>query len=112
MLERYDIKIKAAYLVSAPVGVRPIKNWEGDQPFIGKPFDWETIRSRAEAFYVFHSDNDPYVSLGNGQEAAKQLHIDLTFVSGAGHFNKATGYVQFPLLLEKIKQSVQQPKDI
>ncbi|MBN1258684.1 serine hydrolase family protein [Candidatus Peregrinibacteria bacterium] len=102
VLEKYDVKIKAAFLVAAPVGVLPIKNLLTDKPFIEKPFDWDMIKSRVEKFAVFHSDNDPYVSLGNGQELAKKLGVDLTFVPNAGHFNKTAGYTEFKLLLDKI----------
>lgn len=104
VLESLDAPIALAALVAAPVGVPPIKNWEGDQPFIGRPFDWPLIRSRAKKFLVFQSDDDPYVSLGNGEEAAKQLGVSLTFIPHAGHFNKAAGYLTFDPLLEKIQR--------
>ena len=103
VLERIQLKIKAAAIVSAPVGIRPIKNWEGDQPFIGKPFDWDKIKNSAQKFFVFHSDNDPYVGIGNGEETARRVGTELTFVPNAGHFNKTAGYTKFDLLLEKIK---------
>ncbi len=104
VLEKYDTRVKGAYIVSAPIGVKPILNYEGDQPFIGKPFDWERIRNNAEKFCVFHSNDDPYVSLGNGQQLAEHLGIELTFVENAGHFNAKAGYLEFPLLLDKITQ--------
>lgn len=106
VLEQLETRISTACLVATPIGLKPIKNWEGDMPFIGNPFDWKKILQHARHFAVFHSDNDPYVSLGNGQEAAKQLNIDLNFVSGAGHFNKAAGYLQFPALLSRILQLI------
>jgi len=105
VLEKYNIKIKAAYIVSAPIGILPIKNYVTDQPFIGHPFNWNKIRSHAKQFFVFHSDNDPYVGLGNGQELAKQLKTELTFVAKAGHFNATAGYLQFELLYQKIKEN-------
>lgn len=107
VLEKYDIKIKAAFIVAAPVGVMPIKNYDSDKLFIGHPLNWEQIKNRAKRFYVFHSDNDPYVSLGNGQELARKLETDLTFIPNAGHFNAAAGYLRFDVLLEKIKQNIQ-----
>ena len=104
VLERYDTSIKAAYIIAAPIGVLPIKNYEGDKPFIGHPFDWKKIKSHARDFHVFHSDNDPYVSLGNGQELAKHLNTTLTFIPNAGHFNATAGYTQFNELLRAIKR--------
>ena len=60
------------------------------------------IRKKAKHFFVFHSDNDPYVPLTTGKELAKNVGASLHIVKGAGHFNKACGYMQFPLLLETI----------
>jgi predicted alpha/beta hydrolase family esterase len=106
VLEKTEFKIKAAIIVSAPVGIKPIKNWEGDQPFIGKPFNLKKIKNSCQKFFVFHSDNDPYVGIGNGKETAKKLGAKLIFVPNAGHFNKAAGYTKFELLLEKIKKEL------
>ncbi|MFH1424814.1 MAG: alpha/beta hydrolase [archaeon] len=103
VLEQSNIKIKAAFIVSAPVGVLPIKNYEGDKPFIGHPFDWVKIKENCSNFFVFHSDPDPYVSIGNGRETSKQLGTELTFVPNAGHFNTAAGFDKFELLLKKVK---------
>ena len=55
---------------------------------------------------MFHSDDDPYVSLGNGEQLAKKLNVKLTFVPNAGHFNKRAGYLSFPQLLEKIEKAL------
>ena len=104
VLEKYNIKVKAAHVIAAPIGIRPIKNWESDQPFIGQPFDWEKIKSRCAKFYVFHSKDDPYVGFGNGQELARSVGTKIISVSDAGHFNAKTGYTRFDLLLEKIKE--------
>jgi predicted alpha/beta hydrolase family esterase len=106
VLERTNVRVKASFFVAVPIGVLPIKNYEGDKPFIGHPFDWVSIREKCEKFFVFHSDNDPYVSLGNGEELAKRLATELTFVPGCGHFNKTAGFDKFDLLLEKIKTTL------
>ncbi|MBI5227309.1 alpha/beta hydrolase [Candidatus Micrarchaeota archaeon] len=103
ILERSPIKINAAFFVGTPIGVRPIKNWDGDQPFIGKPFNWTKIKSNCENMHVFHSDDDPFVGIGNGIELAKNLNADFTHLPSAGHFNAKAGYTKFDLLLEKIK---------
>lgn len=103
VLEKSEIKIKAGFIVSAPIGVLPIKNYDGDNPFIGKPFNWSRIKESCQKFFVFHSDNDPYVSLGNGKELAKNLDTNLIFVPNCGHFNKAAGFDKFELLFDKIK---------
>ncbi len=104
VLEKYNVKIKAAFIIAAPVGVLPIKNYDSDKLFLGKfLFDWEKIKNHCRHFSVFQSDNDPYVSLGNGKELSKRLNTELIFIQNAGHFNKAAGYTKFEMLLEKIR---------
>lgn len=106
VLEKYDVTIRAAFLVAAPIGVHPITNWEGDQPFIGKPFDWAAIRSHAERFVVFHSDDDPMIGVNNGVELSSRLSAEFVRLPNSGHFNAKAGYTRFDLLLEKIKGSL------
>ena len=103
LLEKIGIKIKAAVFVAASVGIRPIKYFEADRPFIEKPFDWEKIRNSAEYFFVFHSDDDLFVCLENGQKIAEEVGIELIRLKNAGHFNSAAGYTTFELLMEKLK---------
>ena len=103
ILEQLKHPVKAVFLVGTPIGVRPIQNYERDNSFSGFVFDWDTIKKNAGHFVVFHSDNDPYVSLANGKELAKQLGVKLDFVPNAGHFNAKAGYLKFDSLLEEIK---------
>jgi predicted alpha/beta hydrolase family esterase len=103
ILEQLEQPIKAAVFTGTPIGVRPIKNYDSDNSFSGFDFDWEKIRRGAKYFEVFHSDNDPYVDLANGEKLARELGIELTFVPGAGHFNASAGYTKFPLLLKKLE---------
>lgn len=102
ILEKIHYPVKAAFLVGTPVGVRPILNYDRDSSFSGFSFDWKTIKKRSDYFSVFQSDNDPYVSLGNGEELAKNLGVELDFVPNAGHFNKRAGYLKFEMLRDKI----------
>lgn len=104
VLERLEKPVEAAFFVAAPVGVKPIKYYESDEKFSGFKFDWEKIKKGARHFKVYHSDNDPYVSLGNGEELAKLLGVDLTFITNAGHINAESGYTKFDQLLEDIKK--------
>lgn len=99
VLERIDIQIRAAFFVASPVGIMPIKNYATDKPFLEKPFDWPAIRRHARDFFVFHSDNDPFVGLENGKALAGHLGVELNLVPGAGHFNTAAGYTTFEALL-------------
>lgn len=104
ILEKLSHPIKAAFLVGTPIGIKPIKFYDRDAKFSGFNFDWDKIKKNAEHFVVFHSDDDPYVDLANGEELAKKLGIILHFVPNSGHFNAKAGYIQFPDLLNEIIQ--------
>lgn len=104
VLERLEKPVEAAFFVAAPIGVKPIKYYESDEKFSGFQFDWKKIKRGANHFTVYHSDNDPYVSLGNGEELAKQLEVDLIFIPNSGHINAESGYTKFDQLLEDIKR--------
>ncbi len=95
VLDKLDYPIRAAFFVGTPIGVRPILNYDRDSSFSGFDFDWKKIKSSAKDFVVFHSDNDPYVSLKNGEELAKKLGVKLNFIPNAGHFNAKAGYLKF-----------------
>jgi len=104
ILERLDHPVKAVFLIGTPVGVRPILNYDRDQAFGGFEFNWEKIKKNSSHFTVFQSDTDPYVGLGNGEQLAKNLGCELTFVPNAGHFNAKAGYTKFDTLLDKIEK--------
>ena len=103
ILEKLKHPVKAVFLTGTPIGIRPIFNYDRDSSFSGFLFDWENIKNKAKHFDVFHSDNDPFVSLKNGEQLAKKLGVELTFIPNAGHFNAKAGYLSFPDLLTKIE---------
>jgi hypothetical protein len=103
VLEQLKQPIRAVFFVGTPIGIQPIKNYDRDSSFTGFDFNWPIIKSNSKHFDVFQSDNDPYVSLGNGKQLAKELGVELTFIPNAGHFNKRAGYLTFPDLLNKVE---------
>jgi len=103
LLEVIETKIKLAVFVAPPIGIMPIKYIEADRPFLTKPFNWEKIRNSSSNFEVFHSEDDPFICIENGEKIAKELGVSLNRLTNAGHFNKASGYLEFELLLDKIK---------
>lgn len=98
--------IKAAYLVAGFTGVAGNQFDDGMKTFAQRDFKWKKIKHNCPNFYVFHSDNDPYIDLKKGEALTKNLGVDLIFVPSAGHFNEAAGYTKFDLLLEKIKEQI------
>ena len=102
VLERIKEPVELAVFVSAPVGERPILYYDADKKFSNFEFDWEKIRSKAKRVVVFHSDNDPYVSMANGERLAKELGVELILIPKAGHINTESGYTEFPPILEAL----------
>ena len=103
-LEKVEKPVKAAFLVGG--FARQIGDPRFDKinaTFFEKGFDWAKIKGNCGHFEVFHSDNDPFVPLKIGEELAENLGVKITLVKGAGHFNRAAGYTEFPPLLERIK---------
>lgn len=103
VLEKLNNPIKAAFFVAGFVGLlgnNGIDRLNG--PFVDKKFNWERIRQNCPRFFVFHSDNYPYVPLEKAKELARNLGVDIILVKNAGHFNTKAGYDKFNLLLKKI----------
>lgn len=104
VLERLNTPVKAAFFVAGFVGsLGNPKFDEMNRSFVDKRFDWEKIKENCGKFFVFYSDNDPYVPKEKAEELARNLATEPILVEGAGHFNENAGYVKFPLLLEKIR---------
>ena len=104
VLERLSHPVAAAFFVAAPIGVKPILYYEGDEKFSGFSFDWTEIKKKAKHFFVYHSNNDPYISLANGEGLAKNLGVKLSFIPNAGHLNAESDYTKFDRLLMDIKK--------
>ena len=104
-LEDLQKPIKAAFLVSSPVGLIGIKKFDSIiTTFFEQDFNWQKIRKSCQNFFVYHGDNDPYVPLSMGQELAKSLEVEVKIIHGGGHLNEAAGFSKFPRLLKDIKK--------
>jgi predicted alpha/beta hydrolase family esterase len=105
ILERLNSHIKAAFLV-AGMAARRLGLEEFDSintSFVEGDLNWEKIRAYCEVFYVYHSDNDPYIPLEFGQEIAENLQTNLRIIHNGGHINAAAGFTKFDQLLADIK---------
>ncbi|NUJ97522.1 serine hydrolase family protein [Candidatus Gracilibacteria bacterium] len=102
-LETLEIKIKASFFISGFVDLLGNEFDSGISTFVSKKFDFEQIRKNGGNFYIFHSDNDPYVKIEQAQKLSNFLKNELILIKNAGHFNKDSGYLQFDLLFDKIK---------
>ena len=110
VLPRYQVRIRAAFMNAAYIGVPPKVSYQGQETFEREPYNWEVIKNRSQAFHVFYSDNDEQISPGNGILLARNLEVEPILVHGAGHFNLQSGYGPFPMLLEKMMPYIALPE--
>ncbi len=111
VLERTDKKVKAAYLVSGFTGT--LNNPTFDLvvgSFANRGFNWNKIKTSCSKFYIFHSDNDPFVNITKANELAERLGTTPVIVKGAGHFTIVRGYDKFEVLLENIMKELESKK--
>lgn len=107
VLEKLDKPIKATFFVAGFLSLLGDPTFdEINKTFVDKSFDWQRIKTNCKKFYVFHSNNDPYIPLDEAKNLAKNLGVDIILVKNAGHFNEKAGYTKFDLLLEKIKNEL------
>lgn len=100
LLERNNVNVKAAFLVAgfcSNIGLPEFKPLI--KTFIDEPFDWQKIKNSCGKFFVYNSDNDPFVPLEKGQELAESLGTRLIMVKGAEHF----WMKKFPQLLKDME---------
>ncbi len=97
--------IKNAFFVSAFLGLLDDPRFDvPDKTFTTRSFDWTKIKNNCKGFTVISSDNDPYVPIEKGGAFAKNVGAELIILKNAGHINANSGYTEFPLLLQKIKE--------
>lgn len=73
-----------------------------NDPFSEYPIDWKRVRKNITHICCIASENDPYVSLPISHDFAAKLGVLCTVLPEAGHFTTASGFTEFPLLLQKI----------
>ena len=107
LLENLDKPVKSAFFISGFLGLLGNPDFdEINKTFTDRKFDWEKIIHNCKKFYIYHSNNDPYVPIKKATELAKKLDCEVIEIKNAGHFNEKAGYNKFKLLLEDIKKYV------
>jgi hypothetical protein len=106
-LQQLDKPIQAAFLIAPFLG--DIGNHEYDKAnrnFNQYDFDWDKVKQDANKFYIYRSDNDPYVPQAVGKRLAEQLQVEETIIPGGGHLTSKAGFDTFPRLLADIRQEI------
>ena len=102
MLEEFGAK--KCHLVGG-FGTMPDNKFAPRMVSFVKDFNWANIKANCSDFTIWHSDNDPYVDINKAHELVDNLGGNLHLVSGAGHFNSASDYNTFDLLLDDLTQT-------
>lgn len=104
ILEKH--KADAAFLVAGFTGKMDNQFAPRMTTFTERNFDWNKIKNNCPKFFIYNSNNDPYVKPEKPEKIAKNLGVNLITIKEAGHFNTASGYTKFELLLNHIKNSL------
>lgn len=99
VLEEIDVKVKGTFLVAGfTTKLNPLY-----EPLVGsfvkKPFDWKKIRRNSGDFFIYQSDNDPFIPVSEGKILEKELGVKMRFFPGMAHF----GVREFSELLNDVK---------
>ncbi len=97
-------KLAGAILVAGfaeSIGVPSIDN------FLTSSWDDKKIKSSIDKLFYYNADNDPYVPLPIGKNLKKRFGGEFVEVHAAGHFSRRYGYVEFPVLYDKLKELMQ-----
>lgn len=77
-------RVRAVILVATPFASTLKFDWF--LTFFGRPFDWARIKSRAKAFTVIQSANDPIVPADHALRYVERLDARLVTTKKDGHF--------------------------
>lgn len=105
LLEQLTAPVKSVCAVGSYIGLDGVTGYElsDEALFLQTPFNWEKIKANCRHPLIYHSDNDPNVTLNNGNALADHLGAELRFLPGRGHFNAASDTFEFPELLDDIR---------
>jgi uncharacterized protein len=104
VLERINTSIKCSFFVSSFIRFLDNKDFDIiNRTFVDKKFNWQKIKENCKKFFIYHSDNDPYVPIECAYEIANPLGVKVEIIKDAGHFNQDAGYTKFERLLDDIK---------
>jgi uncharacterized protein len=107
VLALWVVNPRAVFLISGFVDLLGDSSFDDvNKTFVEEELDWEKIKRSCEHFYLIYSNNDPYVPIEKVEKIARNLDTEIIFVKGGGHFQTQSGFKEFPLLLEKVKEQL------
>lgn len=88
--------------------VRPLTGLESEEEeaisreWTQAPINFGLVRSRLGRSIALFSDNDPWVQVENAEDFKEKLGSEVIIRSGCGHFNEGAGFIELPIVLEKL----------
>ncbi|MDE2028970.1 MAG: serine hydrolase family protein [Alphaproteobacteria bacterium] len=107
MAERTTAPYKAVFFIcpfARDLGLTPYD--ELNASFARPAFDWARVKQGAKRLFCFAGSDDPYVPLDCVRDVAEKAGAALTVVEKGGHLNAESGYLEFPLLFDKIHETL------
>jgi len=102
LLERAADPI-AAFFVAGFLGLLGLPAYdEINTEFVMPAVDWPRLKRAAKAFFVYGSDDDPYVPQNRGEDIATALGVQMILMRHGGHLNAESGFCSFPRLLDDL----------
>jgi uncharacterized protein len=112
LLERAESTVAGVFLVAGFLGALGLPEYDGiNADFALKPMNWPRVRSGARSFFVYGSDDDPYVPLERVEHIARQLTVPLIVIKQGGHLNAESGFTSFQYVLIDLQQLLTRPNE-
>ena len=106
LLERGH-KAKACFFVAPFMSL--LGNTEFDEinkTFVNHKIDYQAVFDNCKRFYIYASNNDPYVPLEESTRIANQLKTGIILKKGMGHFNKDAGVTSAEFLWSNLENEI------
>jgi predicted alpha/beta hydrolase family esterase len=104
LLERTGEPIAGAFLVAGFLGALGLPDFDrinGD--FVLEPVNWSRVKRSSKSFFVYGSDNDPYVPLHIVECITNELGVTAVVMERAGHLNADSGFTSLPAILPNLE---------
>jgi hypothetical protein len=81
------------------------------ETFVQEPINFYKIKNQIRKSYIITSDDDPYVPASCGYHLQEHLNGEITIIPGGKHLNESAGYLDLPIVLDKIDEIVKSIKN-
>lgn len=103
VLQRYDQEVAGCFLVAGFKGTLGSEKFDPlNKSFAERDFNWKELRQKGREFFLYHSEDDPYVPIEKAEDLKADLNGQLKRYSDRKHINQESGFTEFQDLLTDI----------